>query len=560
MSEVTSATPERRSFSARLKIPLLALLAVLAVSTVFVNKGALQDTPWDAPIYLSRGKEVAQTDYLHSLKLHAKETAAHLPQYKVGEDTSYWPFMRLGNILALGAVISTMGASMASIQTAFWLYSLLLASATVFGVLLSLRIIDTLDPSIAKDVVVKGSIISAALYVASDVYLHLSGDLVAEIPALFLLTGGALALVAAGVTHRISLAILSGFLGFALYVVKIEGVWAYISFSLLYGAVLAIYAREKLWWPAFMIAGISALSLYVVYAWWFWPLPDPRLVPIFAAAFRTGVQNPVAPIKLWIVAGGMLWVGLLLAFRYRVRSPAFWLALGWLALVTLPYLDTIIHHRLSVVRQFALIMPSLLLASSIGWSALLKRSAAGNSSRRTLPLLLAGIAVLLALSHAETYKLLAQLPGGWRLQYVKAFLSPTPYERQSYPVDDLAAISRFVYARRQPTIVVRGNDVAEEHLTIISYFGPPLSRSSIDQFYASDEHMGMCGAKKIQLALEPVMYCSDPPAAETLAKLAAAGVRILYLQQRSGTAARQSPEDKAAFMTKNLVLLTGYRP
>lgn len=557
MSAVASSTPKRTSFSARLNIPLFALLAILAISAAFVNKGALQDTPWDAPIYLNRGKEVVQTDYLHGMKLHAAETAAHLPVYKVGEDTAYWPFMRLGNILTLSAVVSAMGTGMASIQAAFWLYSALLAAATVFGVLLSLRVIDTLDPSLAKDVVVKGTLISAALYVASDAYLHLSGDLVAEIPALFLLTGGALALVAAGATRRIALAILSGLFGFALYVVKIEGVWAYISFLLVYGAALFIYAREKAWWPSFMASGVSALASYVVYAWWFWPLPDPRLVPIFAAAFHTGVQNPVAPIKLWIVAGGMLWVGLLLALRYRVRSPALWLAVGWLALVTLPYLDTIIHHRLSVVRQFALIMPSLLLASSLGWSGLLKNRSAQKAGRLTLPLLLAGIAFLLALSHATTYKPLAHLPGGWRLQYVKAFLSPTPYERQSYPVDELAAISRFVYASSQPTIVVRGDGIAEEHLTIISYFGPAFSRSTIDQFYAKDEHLGMCGAKRIQLASERVMYCSDPPAPETLAKLATVGVRILYVRQRSETAARPQPaEEKPAFATRSLVVLT----
>ena len=37
------------------------------------------------------------------------------------------------------------------------------------------------------------------------------------------------------------------------------------------------------------------------------------------------------------------------------------------------------------------------------------------------------------------YRLLGTLPGGWRLQYVKTFLSPPPYERLDYPVEELEA-------------------------------------------------------------------------------------------------------------------------
>lgn len=544
-------------FSVSSRLTLLAILAILVISAVFVNKGALQDSPWDAPIYLMRGKEVAETHYLRDMALHAEGTAAKLPGYRAGEYTPYWYFMRFGNIMLIGAVVSIMGAGMASIQVAFWLYTLLMAASVVLGTLLCIRIIRTLDQTIPERMIVTGTLISAALYLASDAYRHLSGVLVAEIPALFLITGSALALVMSGFRRSISLAVLSGVLGFALYVVKIEGVWAYISFSMIYGLVFAIHSREKLWWPAILISGFSAFSLYMAYSWWLWPLTDPRLLPVFAKAFQLGSPNPVAPIKVFVATGGLLWLGFLFAFRYRMRSPAFWLAIGWFGLVSLPYLDNLINNRgATVIRNFAIIMPPLLLMSSLGWSALLEATMAKKASRLFLFPLACGIALLLALSHTETYHLLKQVPGGWRLQYIKEYLSPAPYERQSYQVGELAEISRFINSDGRPTILIRGKDVTEEHLTIVSYFGPPAKSSSIEQF-DSTQNVDRCGANMSQSVLEPVTYCNTSPTAEALGKLTKAGTRIMVLRQRSGIAGSpHQPMDKFAYMTQNLVLLS----
>jgi len=50
------------------------------------------------------------------------------------------------------------------------------------------------------------------------------------------------------------------------------------------------------------------LTLYGTYAWWFYPLADPRQFLTFALAGQAPQPNPVAPIKLWFVAGGLLWI------------------------------------------------------------------------------------------------------------------------------------------------------------------------------------------------------------------------------------------------------------
>lgn len=542
----------------RLAVPLLALLVTLLITAVFAGKGPLQDTHWDAAIYLGSGKEMAATDYLRDYSRYAAKIAARLPEFKAGTDayTPYWGFMRLGHTLLLGAVTAVMGADMAALQTAFWLYSFMLAAALVLAGRLCGRIVRLLVPSLPEPAVTRGAIIAMALYLASDVYRYLSGTFVAEVPAMLLLAVSSYFLVMANERRRASIAFLAGASAFALYVAKMEAIWSFVSFSLLYATVLFFNRKGNLWWPAFWISALCALALFGLYSWWFWPLTDPRLLLVFAEAFRNGANNAVAPGKLWVAAGGLLWLGLWPAFRHGGRSPVLWLALAWLAMVSLPYADAILNDRPAQVRMFALIMPPLLLAATVGFATLLARQAENQAGRLTLPLLLGAALALMALSHAETYPRLRDLPGGWRLQYLKVFLSPPPYERMDYPLKDLVAISRYVHAGESPTLLIRDDKVPEEDSNIISYFGPPPVRSTIEKFAApAGTSVGLCGSRNIELASGRVMYCNAPPAQDTLAKLVTAGVRIVYLRQRNGTTAHL-PKERPAFATRSLMLLS----
>ena len=537
-----------------LGIPLLTLLAVITITLLFVNKGSLQDAHWDAPIYLLRGKVAAETPLLRNYQTHAKEIADALPQYKPGVvDTPYWGFMRLGNTLLLGTVTAFTGASLASLQIASGLYALLLACSLVCGTLLAMRIIESLGNDIPKRAVLRGAVLSAILYLASDVYRYLSGNLVGEIPAMFLLTASALSLVEAIRSRRIAVAILSGVLGFALYVVKMELVWVYVSFALLYGAMLFRGAPTTMYWPAFVTSGLVALSFYGIYAWWFYPLADPRLFLTFAFADHEQPINPVAPIKLWIVAGGLLWFGFLLGFRYRLRHPVLWLSVAWLVAITLPHYDAILHGRSAQVRFFALIMPALLLGSTLGWASLFERVAANRTPKWVIPALLAGALVLIGLSQAETYQRLSHLPGGWRLQHVKAYLSPPPYERLSYPVEELAKMSRFLYQDPEPTIVVLEKGIPEEYANIIGYFGPRLP--NVDQFDSASRSLGECGRKTLYPEVEPIMFCTVPPSTETLHSLSGKA-RVLVMQRSGGQDEANSPrQDRILFKTAGLMVL-----
>ena len=550
-----------RSSQVNLKILIWALLAIAIITVVFARKGALQDVHWDAPIYLLHGKEFAETPYLRDYVMHASEIAESLPRFKLNEDqgTPYWGFMRLGNTILIGALTAAAGASLGAVDLVFWTYTFLLAAAVVLAILCSLRLVDLLGSDVSKRSAVKGAIISGALYMASDVYRYLSGNLVAEIPALFLLTGSVLALVEAIRLRAVSLAILSGGLGFALYVVKIDAVFNYVSFILAFWAILAYHDGKKMWWPGCFIAAFSAVVLYAVYAWWFWPLPDPRLFLVFEQLHEAFGLNPVLPIKLYFVAGGALWIGFLLALRYRMRDRAMWLAVAWLILVSLPHSETIFHGRQSQTRWFALIMPPLLLGSTLGWASLADRVTENRVHKATVPFIAACALVLIALSQAESYAWLRQLPGGWRLQHVKEWLSPPRYERLFYPVAELKEISHFVYNGHGPTVVVVDQGKYEEYFHIIAYLGSRLGPSS-EQLATHDASVPICGVRKLRPEIDAVTFCITRPSAETIAQLRGK-VRVFYLRHVGDPIApEESQREAVVFATRSLILSTSIAP
>lgn len=544
------------------KATLFILVAILSIGFVFSLKGPLQDSHWDAPIYLKRSLQIASTSALQDYARYAQVIAARLPDYRVEPDayTPYWGFMRLGHSLILSTAAWWTGGGLAGIQVAFWLYTLLWATAVVLSGLLAHRLVSLLAPELTAWAVRVGAIAASALYLVSDVCRYMSGNLVAEVPALFFLTVACYLFILAHEHRSIVLAIASGALGFALYVTKMEAVWAYLVFLPIFVWALHDVRSVPVWWPGFYTAASTAAALYVIYAWYFWPLPDPRLLLIFAEAHEKQAANAVAPFKLWVVAGGLVWLGVLIALLRVRRGAALWLALGWLALITLPYLGGMLAGKPAQLRMYALILPALAVAATLGIGSLLRDARAHSNAKYKLMAWMTAAIALIALSTAEGYHWLRELPGGWRLQYIKAYLSPPPYERLNYPVDELANIGRMIYAGGARTLVYLGKNTPEEYFNIIQYFGPPPRRSNIARYVtaSTEPPMGMCGAREIRFEDSPVMYCIDPPDIQTMPAIRAAGMRLLRLQKRDAseddTTAAPTP---ARLSTPRLLLVKG---
>jgi len=203
---------------------------------------------------------------------------------------------------------------------------------------------------------------------------------------MLLLSCSALALVHAAKSRSIALAVVSGVLGFALYVVRVEAVWAYLSFLILFVGTLFWQRPDRSWLRVALTSGLTALLLYMAYAWLFWPLADPRLLLTFTAGVQEAPQSGLPAVKLLVAAGGPLWVGVLLAIYLGRSNRVLWLALIWCFLLLLPTMDALLGKRQTETRMYAVVMAPLLIASSIGWASAFARAADGRIHRAVIPL------------------------------------------------------------------------------------------------------------------------------------------------------------------------------
>ncbi len=538
----------------------VSALLIFTFALLLFTKKPLQDVHWDAPIYLERGKEIAEASALKDYSNYASIIAQRLPEYKVEPDayTPYWGFMRLGHSILISIPTAMTGGGLTGIEAAFVLYNLIWLAGVGVATLLAYRLVRLWEPELQSRVVFVGAILAMLLYLASDACRYMSGNFVAEVPALLWLTTGTYTLVLAQLNRSINWAVLSGVLAFALYVTKMESVWAHLCFMVIFASGLIMHRGERPWWPAFIVSGLCALVLFALYSWWFWPLTDPRLLIIFSNTHQTVDDNPVAPIKLWVVAGGLLWLGLLAALGYRIRSHTLRIMLAWLLLMSIPYINTLLGSGQAQVRMFTLIMPALLPAATVGITAMLHSASRQHSARGVLVLFLGFAAAFAAISHSETYRSLYNLPGGWRLQYPKVFLSPPKYERLSYPIQDLARVSHIIQQNRNNTVVELSDQVSEEYSNIISYLLPPPRRSKIARYAAphSTNPVGRCGTREIRFEDTHVIYCLRSLTAETKNVLKSTGISVFKLQNnRKGRVQHLSVHGRTLENTPHIVLV-----
>jgi hypothetical protein len=198
-------------------------------------------------------------------------------------------------------------------------------------------------------------------------------------------------------------------------------------------------------------------------------------------------------------------------------------------------------------------MAPLLVASTAGWAALIARMSERRSSPAVLALTAALAFGIVLVSQAESYQVLRQLPGGWRLQYAREWLSPPAYERLSYPVNELNDISQFLYRRSIHTVLVPDHGKLEENLRVISYLAPnspPVAAPSVETVPVIQ-----CGTRTFRPAVDHVAYCLEPPAGES-AESAGTTVEVLFLRPRSGVREYGvSPDETVIYYTNSLELV-----
>jgi len=509
--------------SAKLPIAQLVTLIVLTVLALLLAalKGPLVGMHWDVPIYLYQAKRFAETHYLVNYAHHAAEVVAqvhgHLPADEWYSE-AYWRFARLGHIAFLGSVVALFGSTLAAITYATWFYTLLLIGgmALCFSSIPTIgRTTDRARPWFA------GAAISTLLFVLSDVYRYLSGNLVSEVLSIFLLAAAVLALAHSLNSARLSLAILSGLLAFLAYTARVESAWTWLTFLLAYVATRRGAEVQPIVWKPLMAAGVTALGLYLAYATIFHPLADPRHYLAFASSLTTKAFGGVPGYQLLLVAGGLLWVGALVCLRWLGQSGLVRFGWLWLVFSALPWVPQIMLGGPCQTRMLTLLIPPLFLLSSTGWSLLLEQGG------RRLLMVVAAVSLCLAMvSQPVVYAWLHNIPGVWRIQSVRPLLFVPAYERLDYLPAEMAALSHAVYGTNEPTVLVSTPQIPQEFINLIRYFGPAYSAGADLALVGDPTNTKPCDDKSPAFG-ELVLFCqgySDPAA------LYRARYRLLFLR------------------------------
>jgi len=504
---------------------LLWLALGLCVLLVASSRVPLGDVHWDAPIYLYQAKRFAETHHLVDIARNAEHIAAQVAgAWPTDESYSeaFWRSSRLGHIVVLGVVVGAVGSTLAAIEIATWLFALALPLGLFAWCRVALLASRLIEPG---SVVMTGLGLSALLYVLSDVYGYLSGNLVSEVVSLGLSGAALWALLASIRGGGAALALLSGLLAFAGYTMRVESVWAWLAFMIAYLPYAGSGQARARTLHRFVLAGGAALLGYLVYAFAFHPLADPRHYLQFAASLSQRSRGGVHAINLVFVVGGLLWVGASLVLRRITVSPVVRFGGLWLFVAGLPSWGVIAAGSEVQTRMLVGLVPPLLLLSAAGWTFALR----DPRPRFLRAMLLLGV-LLLVVSRPAVYGWLVEQPGLWRIQRLGAAMFVPRYERIDYTPREMAKISEQVFGGDgRPSTLISTPGVAQEYLNLIRFFGPAYPAAARLALAGDPTNPGPCETK-VDAAYEPVLFCSGF-GDEAALRAALAQRRVLHLRR-----------------------------
>lgn len=247
---------------------------------------------------------------------------------------------------------------------------------------------------------------------------------------------------------------------------RVESLWTWLTFIIAYAVTRGAGEHSYIPWKFIVASGSAAAGFYVIYAIIFYPLAFPWHYLAFVKSLK-GMRNGVPGYKLLFVAGGLLWIGALASLVWFKQSRV--MPLGWLWLVacSLPWLPAIFLGVPSQTRMLTLLISPIFLVSAGGWALLLQN---GIKHQKTFAVVGLGFCMFLV-SEPTVYSLLRDLPGGWRLQSIRAFLAVPLYERIDYLPNEIQTLSHSVYKNEEPTVLISTQEITQEYLNLIRFFG-----------------------------------------------------------------------------------------
>ncbi len=195
-------------------LPVVFFIALLFHSDLV----PLEETHWDAPIYVQLSKRAAETNILAGYREHAQDI--HLGP---GDD-AHWYFTRIGHILLLGEITKLFGTTETALVVMQWLYRVFMALGVVLCVVLGLRLVNLLRTEKPDSIWWIGYFIAAVTYIASDSYRGLQGHLVSEPPAFLTLVFYTLVSLKAVERRSLVVGACAGGLLFLLFFIRIDAI------------------------------------------------------------------------------------------------------------------------------------------------------------------------------------------------------------------------------------------------------------------------------------------------------------------------------------------------
>lgn len=458
---------------------VLALLVFVFGYFLAAIKPPLSEVHWDAPIMLYASKRVLESDFHANFLTNATEVARQVERADWDRTLSYfpepfWVFTKLGHVSLIAAFVGLGETPEAGLRIAHVGFGVLLVASVAMALLLARNLALLFGFQAARGALEAGLGVTALLLLLSGSFWHLVGNFVSEVPALFFMCASLWTLSKALRDDSVALAGLSGLALFAAYLCRPDAVWFAICLAvvLISASRMGFVPRTALK-PLMIGATVAALS-FMAYVWLYHPLADPRLYLAFAELLRSYAPDPVGHFfRLFVIAGGLLWFGVLLALLLRPWQRSVALGLFWLVLVTVPWVLQGVLGSAAQSRMFVMAWPPLILLSALGWARLFEGMP--RVRRQVLAALLVAVAGLSALVTVPvSYTVLQDLPGGWQLQYLRRWLVPDRVEGRTYPVALLLAMRNVIHDSGRPALVIvdprmnsRGN------LDILRFLGPP---------------------------------------------------------------------------------------
>ncbi len=493
----------------------LFLLTLILIAVAFTTAWRpMQSVHWDAPIYLYQAKRFADTPLVASYISHAAAIASQIQSGQLtegeGYSESYWRFTRLGHIALLGGIIKIFGSNETGILAASLVYALILGMGVLWAVIGGRALCRLYQPEgpLGKNLP-QFVLLAGFIYVFSGSYIYMAGNLVAEVPALLGVSLGFWLLVQAIQSNNRFMAVASGLLAYLTFAVMMEAVWFFVS---LYLALWLAPPAEKGRGPVTILlfwAALFAIIGYALHVWLFGSLATPKTAIGFQQQVAAALPGSNTDRMTPFVATGLLWMGIPLAILAGWRTPLTRFAWIWLFLCLLPLLFKYFGGQVQT-RMFVLLILPLMLLVALGFTTLTRIHLVTKNRRLFQAGLVAIVLGSFSIAHPTIYAQLRQLPGAWRLQYVRMFLWPPAYEVVFFPLKDLRQIADWLHIQNKPLYLLAAPGIKQENLNIIRFLGPAYPPSADLATQPDPTNLLPCGAD-YSSPYEPVVYRGGSP-------------------------------------------------